>query len=46
VKEKWLDIGYKLEIEPRKTILSHSQKHAVLTFYLTLSISTIDIECI
>lgn len=42
VKEKWMDLGYKLAIEPRKCILTHSRKHAVLTFYLDLSVSSID----
>lgn len=46
VKEKWMDIGYKLEIEPRKTIISHTRKHAVLTFYLHLSVHTIDHTCV
>ena len=46
VKEKWMDLGYKIQIEPRKTILVHSRKHAVLTFYLHLSVSTINEECI
>lgn len=46
VKEKWMDLGYKIQMEPRKTILMHSRKHAVLTFYLHLSVSTIDESCV
>ena len=34
-KEKWMDVGYKLEIEPRVATLSHSRKHSVLTFFLS-----------
>ena len=42
-KEKWMDVGYKLQIEPRKAVLSHGSKNSVLTFYLTLSITAEDI---
>jgi hypothetical protein len=34
VKRKWLDIGFKLQIEPRTAILYHSREHSVLTFHL------------
>lgn len=40
-KEKWLDLAYKLEKDPVKTILSHSSKGAILTFYLDISVKTI-----
>jgi hypothetical protein len=36
IKEKWMDVGYKLELEPHHSILSHSIKHSVITFTLTV----------
>ena len=41
-KEKWLDIAYKLEIEPRKAVLSHSRKGSQITFSLTFSLTEED----
>lgn len=41
-KEKWMDIAYKLEIEPRIAVLSHSQKNSILTFRLTFSLVETD----
>lgn len=41
-KEKWMDIGYKLEIEPRVAVLCHSQKNSILTFRLTFSLIATD----
>ncbi len=35
IKEKWLDLGYKLEIAPYHCIVTHSRSNSVLTFYLT-----------
>lgn len=46
VKEKWLDLEYKLEMEPRKMILEHSRKHAVITFYLRTAINSINEELV
>lgn len=45
-KRKWLDLGYKMEIEPRYAILSHSRSFAILTFYLELrtDLSSITVE--
>jgi len=43
-KRKWLDVGYKLEIEPRIATLSHSRSGSKLTFFLTLSLSPQDLE--
>jgi hypothetical protein len=37
-KEKWMDIAYKLEIEPRVAVLSHSQRNSILTFRLSFSL--------
>jgi dUTPase len=34
VKEKWLDIGYKMEIEPKHAIMYHSRSGSILTFFL------------
>ncbi len=36
VKEKWLDVGYKLEVEPKHAIMYHSRNGSVLTFTLHL----------
>jgi hypothetical protein len=33
-KEKWLDLGYKLELEPRTAVMTHASKNSVLTFWL------------
>lgn len=35
IKEKWLDLGYKMEIAPYHCIVTHSRSNSVLTFYLT-----------
>lgn len=37
-KEKWMDIGYKLTIEPRKAKLSHTRSGSILTFYLDFTL--------
>lgn len=34
VKEKWLDLGFKMEIEPNYAIMYHSRSGSILTFYL------------
>lgn len=34
VKEKWLDLGFKMEIEPRHAIMYHSRSGSILTFTL------------
>lgn len=41
-KEKWMDLAYRSAMDPIKVILTHSRKHAVLTFYLSVSERTID----
>jgi hypothetical protein len=41
-KEKWMDIAYKLEIEPRVAVLSHSQRNSILTFNLSFSLISSD----
>jgi len=34
-KRKWLDVGYKIQIDPKTSILTHSIKGSVITFFLT-----------
>jgi hypothetical protein len=46
VKEKWLDLEYKLATEPRTMILHHTTKHSVITFYLRQQISAINEEIV
>lgn len=41
-KEKWMDIAWKLEIEPAISILSHARKNSVLTFFLEIRKATLD----
>lgn len=41
-KEKWLDLGYKLEIEPRKATLHHVRDGSKITFLLTFSLTEED----
>lgn len=36
VKEKWLDIGFKMEIEPKYAKMYHMRSGSILTFYLRL----------
>jgi hypothetical protein len=36
IKEKWMDIGYKIEIQPYVAYLTHSRSNSILTFTLTL----------
>lgn len=35
-KEKWMDVGYKLENDPNFVVLSHTTSYSVLTFKLTI----------
>jgi hypothetical protein len=44
IKEKWMDTGFKIGIEPRRAILTHTRKHAVLTFYLELKLDYVTIN--
>jgi hypothetical protein len=39
IKEKWGDIGYKIAIEPARAKLTYTASHAILTFYLTKTIT-------
>lgn len=33
-KEKWLDLGYKIQLEPRHAIMYTARSGSILTFYL------------
>lgn len=35
IKEKWLDLSYKLEIAPYHAIIQHSREGAMITFTMT-----------
>lgn len=41
-KEKWMDLGYKLTIEPKVATLSHVSKDSILTFKLKHSLTAAD----
>jgi hypothetical protein len=43
-KRKNLDIGYKLEVDPKIPVLSHISENSKLTFYLLLLPSAKDLE--
>ena len=45
-KEKWMDLEYKLAVEPYTLILYHERKHSVLTFYLRQSITKLNEGCV
>lgn len=45
-KEKWLDIPYKISIDPQQMALSHARKGAILTFYLDVVQTSICSECV
>ncbi len=42
-KEKWKDLAYKASLAPLAAILTHTRNHAILTFYLRLSDSSINL---
>ena len=35
-KQKWKDIGFKIQIEPKYAFLSYSRSYAILTFHLDI----------
>ena len=35
-KEKWMDIGYKISIDPHYSILTHTVRGQIITFTLSL----------
>lgn len=43
-KEKWMDAGFKIQIEPRRALMTHSSNHAILTFYLEFKLDYVNIE--
>lgn len=38
-KEKWMDVGYKIQVEPNTALLTHSRNGSILTFYLSLHLT-------
>jgi len=46
VQEKYKDLPYKMELGSQKTILWHKSRGSILTFYLTMSVKTIDYSCL
>jgi hypothetical protein len=42
IKEKWMDVGYKIQIQPKKATLSYVRKASTITFFLSHSISIDD----
>lgn len=45
-KEKWLDWGYKIQIQPRCALLKHSRQNSILTFRLILTTNSIGVESV
>lgn len=41
-KEKWKDMGYKLALEDKKATLTYSRTAAIITFYLSFSLTEED----
>lgn len=37
-----MDLGYKIQMDPLKTFLTHTRKNSILTFYLSISEKTLD----
>ncbi len=42
IKEKWMDLGFKLQLDDKTAKLSYTRKHAVITFYLTYTLGKED----
>lgn len=42
IKEKWKDIGFKIQLDDKTAKLSYMTKHAVITFYLTYTLGRED----
>lgn len=42
-KEKWKDLAYKASLAPLATTLSHTRNHSILTFYLKISDTSINL---
>lgn len=43
-KEKYNDLAYKLEIEPRIAVLSHARQNSILHFFLEIKTHTLDMR--
>lgn len=41
-KEKWGDIGYKILLNDKRAVLTHTRQHSIITFYLTVTIGLED----
>lgn len=44
IKEKWMDLGYKIQLDGKVAVLSHTRKNAILTFYLDLKPEILDLR--
>lgn len=42
IKEKWMDIGFKIQLDDRKARLDFVTKHSTITFYLTYTLGRED----
>jgi hypothetical protein len=42
-KEKYMDVAYKIHMEPIKTILWYRKKDALITFYLKIAVGSINL---
>lgn len=36
IKRKWLDLGFRLQIEPQTAVLNYTTRESVITFTLTI----------
>jgi hypothetical protein len=41
IKEKWMDLGYKLQLGNRSAYLSYTQSNSIITFHLKIIQSTV-----
>lgn len=42
IKEKWLDIGFKLQLDDKTARLNYTTKNSTITFYLTYTLGKVD----
>ena len=42
IKEKWMDIGFKIELDDRRARLDYVKKNSEITFYLTRTLGKDD----
>ena len=43
-KEKWLDIGFKIQLDGKIAVLSHARSNSILTFFLEIKPHTLDMR--